>query len=218
MFRHQIYLSPLLGLIPKELPFAKSNYVVRTFRHAVALDERRAKFKANLWDRTTDEDAALAAPKKDDYVSKKKREQLRGKTETRRNDSLYSPARVVGGVVGGVSSVAGSMAGAVGTVGGYVASTVGSAVGYSTATSGSDSAKPRRRWVPHGSGVLLDSHIGHANARNEQGEFSMEEPPRRRPSRMSTQDVAHAIGGRHIEHAETDVEGGCVSLFGLRQC
>ncbi|KAG8694223.1 hypothetical protein FRC08_008622, partial [Ceratobasidium sp. 394] len=56
-----------VGLIPKELPFAKSNYVVRTFRHAVALDERRAKFKANVWGRTTDEDAALAAPKREDY-------------------------------------------------------------------------------------------------------------------------------------------------------
>ncbi|TFK33598.1 hypothetical protein BDQ12DRAFT_690919 [Crucibulum laeve] len=40
-----------VGLIPKRLPFTTSNTIVRTFRHALALDERRAKFKANLWNR-----------------------------------------------------------------------------------------------------------------------------------------------------------------------
>ncbi|KAI3604564.1 hypothetical protein WG66_008327 [Moniliophthora roreri] len=40
-----------VGLIPKRLPFTTSNTIVRTFRHAVALDERRAKFKANHWNR-----------------------------------------------------------------------------------------------------------------------------------------------------------------------
>ncbi|KAF7348054.1 hypothetical protein MSAN_01757800 [Mycena sanguinolenta] len=38
-----------VGVIPKRLPFTTSNTIVRTFRHAVSLDERRAKFKANLW-------------------------------------------------------------------------------------------------------------------------------------------------------------------------
>jgi len=32
---------------------------VRTFRHAVALDERRAKFKANLWNRPNVEEIRL---------------------------------------------------------------------------------------------------------------------------------------------------------------
>jgi uncharacterized protein (DUF2235 family) len=40
-----------VGLIPRRLPFTTSNTVVSTFRHAVSLDERRAKFKANLWNR-----------------------------------------------------------------------------------------------------------------------------------------------------------------------
>ncbi len=40
-----------MGLIPRRLPFTTSNTVVRTFRHAVALDERRAKLKANLWNK-----------------------------------------------------------------------------------------------------------------------------------------------------------------------
>ncbi|ESK89835.1 hypothetical protein Moror_883 [Moniliophthora roreri MCA 2997] len=40
-----------VGLIPKRLPFTTSNTIVRTFRHAVSLDERRSKFKANHWNR-----------------------------------------------------------------------------------------------------------------------------------------------------------------------
>ncbi|KAG8734887.1 hypothetical protein FRC10_011330 [Ceratobasidium sp. 414] len=48
-----------VGIIPRELPFAKSNYLIRVFRHAVALDERRAKFKANLWGRTTEDEEKL---------------------------------------------------------------------------------------------------------------------------------------------------------------
>ncbi|PWN31518.1 uncharacterized protein FA14DRAFT_127492 [Meira miltonrushii] len=38
-----------VGVIPKTLPFAKTNRSVRYFRHALALDERRAKFKPNRW-------------------------------------------------------------------------------------------------------------------------------------------------------------------------
>ncbi|KAF8171238.1 hypothetical protein K438DRAFT_1853048 [Mycena galopus ATCC 62051] len=40
-----------VGLVPRRLPFTTSNTIVRTFRHAVSLDERRAKFKPNLWNR-----------------------------------------------------------------------------------------------------------------------------------------------------------------------
>jgi uncharacterized protein (DUF2235 family) len=45
-----------VGLIPKELPFTKDNTIVCTFRHAISLDEHRAKFKANHWHRPTAED------------------------------------------------------------------------------------------------------------------------------------------------------------------
>ncbi|UZJ55759.1 hypothetical protein CBS101457_005079 [Exobasidium rhododendri] len=39
-----------VGIIPRILPFAKTNNAAVThFRHALALDERRAKFKANHW-------------------------------------------------------------------------------------------------------------------------------------------------------------------------
>lgn len=36
-----------VGLIPHTLPFTHSNTAIRYFRHAMSLDERRAKFKAN---------------------------------------------------------------------------------------------------------------------------------------------------------------------------
>ncbi|KAJ7080747.1 hypothetical protein B0H15DRAFT_996815, partial [Mycena belliarum] len=54
-----------VGLIPRRLPFTTSNTIVRTFRHAVSLDERRAKFKANLWNFPNDREKKLgthAAP------------------------------------------------------------------------------------------------------------------------------------------------------------
>src|ERR1700733_9234994 len=37
-----------VGLFPRRLPFTTSNTIVKTFRHALSLDERRAKYKANL--------------------------------------------------------------------------------------------------------------------------------------------------------------------------
>lgn len=48
-----------VGLIrTAHLPFASSNKIIHTFRHALALDERRARFKANLWHHTGDAAAA----------------------------------------------------------------------------------------------------------------------------------------------------------------
>jgi len=49
-----------VGVIPKRLPFTTSNTIVCTFRHAVSLDERRAKFKANLWNRPDDKEQTLS--------------------------------------------------------------------------------------------------------------------------------------------------------------
>lgn len=46
-------------MFPKRLPFTTSNVIVRTFRHAISLDERRSKFKANLWNRPTAQEAQL---------------------------------------------------------------------------------------------------------------------------------------------------------------
>ncbi|KAI9430249.1 hypothetical protein BJY52DRAFT_1232453 [Lactarius psammicola] len=40
-----------VGFIPRELPLTASNTTVRFFRHALALDERRATFRMNYWHR-----------------------------------------------------------------------------------------------------------------------------------------------------------------------
>jgi len=44
-------LRDTVGSVASKLPFTSSPYVVRNFRHALALDEHRAKFKASLWTR-----------------------------------------------------------------------------------------------------------------------------------------------------------------------
>ncbi|KAI0370474.1 hypothetical protein BV20DRAFT_1035927 [Pilatotrama ljubarskyi] len=48
-----------VGVIPHRLPFTTSNTAIRTFRHALSLDERRAKFKANYYNRPTDWESQL---------------------------------------------------------------------------------------------------------------------------------------------------------------
>ncbi|KAJ7045168.1 hypothetical protein C8F04DRAFT_1067942 [Mycena alexandri] len=45
-----------VGFIPRRLPFTRSNTNVRYFRHALALDEHRARFQPNFWNRPTHEE------------------------------------------------------------------------------------------------------------------------------------------------------------------
>ncbi|KAF8269883.1 hypothetical protein EI94DRAFT_1681284 [Lactarius quietus] len=45
-----------VGFIPRQLPFTASNTTVRFFRHALALDERRATFLVNPWHRRQRDD------------------------------------------------------------------------------------------------------------------------------------------------------------------
>ncbi|KIK60797.1 hypothetical protein GYMLUDRAFT_200122 [Collybiopsis luxurians FD-317 M1] len=45
-----------IGLINRRLPFTSSNSNVRYFRHALALDEHRAKFSPSLWTHETNDD------------------------------------------------------------------------------------------------------------------------------------------------------------------
>ncbi|KAK2467677.1 hypothetical protein APHAL10511_000532 [Amanita phalloides] len=42
-----------VGLIPQMHPYTSINYAVKTFRHALALDERRARFRPNVWNEMT---------------------------------------------------------------------------------------------------------------------------------------------------------------------
>ncbi|KAF4596087.1 hypothetical protein EYR38_007461 [Pleurotus pulmonarius] len=60
-----------VGLIPRRLPFTTSNTIVRTFRHAVALDERRAKFKPNLWNRPSNKEQTLSMSDRNRKAHKK---------------------------------------------------------------------------------------------------------------------------------------------------
>lgn len=46
-----------VGIIPRRLPFTSSNGAIKTFRHALSLDEHRAKFKANHYQWPTADEA-----------------------------------------------------------------------------------------------------------------------------------------------------------------
>ncbi|KAI0829012.1 hypothetical protein BC628DRAFT_1337562 [Trametes gibbosa] len=54
-----------VGVIPHRLPFTTSNTAIRTFRHALSLDERRAKFKANHYNHPTDWESQLGTHRGD---------------------------------------------------------------------------------------------------------------------------------------------------------
>ncbi|KAG8980681.1 hypothetical protein FRB90_007544, partial [Tulasnella sp. 427] len=45
-------------LWPRHLPFSSANTTIKTFRHALALDERRVRFQPNLWHREADDETA----------------------------------------------------------------------------------------------------------------------------------------------------------------
>lgn len=38
-----------VGIIPRTQPYTSVNYAVKTFRHALALDECRARFRPKTW-------------------------------------------------------------------------------------------------------------------------------------------------------------------------
>ncbi|EPQ54047.1 hypothetical protein GLOTRDRAFT_139460 [Gloeophyllum trabeum ATCC 11539] len=66
-----------VGIIPRALPYSAACYNVTTFRHALALDERRARFRPNIWGEPTvreevlDHDIQIELPepdKRDDWV------------------------------------------------------------------------------------------------------------------------------------------------------
>ena len=91
-----------VGLIPHALPFTTSNTVVNTFRHAISLDERRSKFKANLWnrpekheellsisDQKVAQEAAAAANK-----ARTHNQQSHHRTTLREFEGMYSKSRL----------------------------------------------------------------------------------------------------------------------------
>ncbi|KAI4528359.1 hypothetical protein K525DRAFT_230961 [Schizophyllum commune Loenen D] len=62
-----------VGIVPKRLPFTTSNTIVHTFRHALALDERRAKFLPNVWNQPTKKESHIATPENNRKTTGKKR-------------------------------------------------------------------------------------------------------------------------------------------------
>lgn len=54
-----------VGVIPKRLPFTTSNTHVKYFRHALALDEHRVRFKPNFWNRPTPDEIKLGVKRGD---------------------------------------------------------------------------------------------------------------------------------------------------------
>lgn len=50
-----------VGLIPRELPFVANNTAIRVFRHAIALDEHRAKFMPNFYHSSEEEQKEMMA-------------------------------------------------------------------------------------------------------------------------------------------------------------
>lgn len=52
-----------VGIIPRRLPFTKANNKIRYFRHALALDEHRARFMPNFYNRSTAAEIALGLQK-----------------------------------------------------------------------------------------------------------------------------------------------------------
>ncbi|KIK76154.1 hypothetical protein PAXRUDRAFT_170739 [Paxillus rubicundulus Ve08.2h10] len=54
-----------VGIIPHRLPFTKASDNIRYFRHAMSLDERRVRFKANYWNRPTKEDCELGVKREE---------------------------------------------------------------------------------------------------------------------------------------------------------
>ena len=55
-----------MGWVPKVLPFSTSNTSVRRFRHAVSLDEHRAKFHVNLYNWPNEHDRKLGTVSDDE--------------------------------------------------------------------------------------------------------------------------------------------------------
>jgi hypothetical protein len=72
-----------VGLLPHTLPFTTSNYAIRTFRHALALDEHRAKFMPNCWNKPTASEEKLGDQPILDEAKKKYKKQAQEQGHSR---------------------------------------------------------------------------------------------------------------------------------------
>jgi len=73
-----------VGIIPRTHPYTSVNYAVKTFRHALALDERRARFRPKTWYEPTLERELELDVDEPDVVPR---------DSTSRNDWVYTPLK-----------------------------------------------------------------------------------------------------------------------------
>ena len=66
-----------MGIIPRRLPFTASNTSVRYFRHAISLDEHRAKFRPTHWNYTSPKEAKRHVQRGDMARHRHMREELK---------------------------------------------------------------------------------------------------------------------------------------------
>jgi uncharacterized protein (DUF2235 family) len=65
IIRSKVYLAhrdtvSSVGIVPQTHPYTSINYSVKCFRHALALDERRTRFRPNVWgEQTVDREQEL---------------------------------------------------------------------------------------------------------------------------------------------------------------
>jgi uncharacterized protein (DUF2235 family) len=80
-----------VGVQSKHLPFTSSNHIVKTFRHALSLDEHRAKFQPNPWHRSAPSvEAAKQDPDRGSAAPQPPKENVFKKLEHIVGDSLHT--------------------------------------------------------------------------------------------------------------------------------
>ncbi|RDX42985.1 hypothetical protein OH76DRAFT_1546730 [Lentinus brumalis] len=85
-----------VGLIPQRLPFTTSCTAIRTFRHALSLDERRAKFKANHYNRPNEWERRLGTHPGDMPKPRVRRASTHRKSRSQSPHKPMSPSRLFG--------------------------------------------------------------------------------------------------------------------------
>ncbi|KZT27513.1 hypothetical protein NEOLEDRAFT_1130481 [Neolentinus lepideus HHB14362 ss-1] len=93
-----------VGFIPRHLPFTTNNTSIKTFRHAISLDEHRAKFKANHWHKHTPEQEKLGTrPGEMPNSYRRARPHIDENPDTKTGDGKHTHKKKVAGSYGGRS-------------------------------------------------------------------------------------------------------------------
>ncbi|KAF8066478.1 hypothetical protein FPV67DRAFT_1494951 [Lyophyllum atratum] len=80
-----------VGLVAgRRLPFTTSNTIIRKFRHAIALDERRIKFQTNVWNRPDEKEKMKGVKGQKPDVARKKKKKDRMLKKLRKFEKKHS--------------------------------------------------------------------------------------------------------------------------------